>query len=323
MTRQGTHDGSSDDTPSWQQALRQLKRRSLKAWLFTTLFQILARIGHRSRQGVGAALGYLAPALIRRRARIVERNLELCFAHKPTRERKRMMRAHFRAMSQTVIDRSVLWFGSPDEIRALVRLEGLEHIQDAQRQKRNIMLLAPHFVGLDASATRLTLEGPEGATLYAPQADPDLDALVRLGRGRFHQVHLISRREGVRGLIRKIRAGIPIYYLPDMDLGRRGAIFAPFFGLDAATQTATAQLARQFDMLVLPVLSFRDPGTGRYLTRVLPALNDFPEPGGTPESDTVRLNQHLQNWIELAPEQYYWVHRRFKSRPPGQPSLYR
>lgn len=318
---------NKDDRPgeprAWRTALRQLKRRSVKAWLITTLFQILARIGHRPRQWIGALLGILAPTLIRRRARVVERNLELCFPAKSPTERKRILRAHFRAMSQTIVDRSVIWFGSPDSIRKLIRLEGLEHIRDAQIKKRNIMLLAPHFVGLDASASRLTLEGPEGATIYAPQSDPDIDALVRLGRGRFHQVHLISRREGIRGLIRKIRAGIPVYYLPDMDLGRRGAIFAPFFGIDAATQTATAQLARQFDMVVLPVLSFRDPGTGQYLTRVLAPLEDFPEPDGTPESDTVALNRHLQDWIEQAPEQYYWVHRRFKSRPPGQPDLYR
>ncbi|AWB34566.1 lysophospholipid acyltransferase family protein [Orrella marina] len=316
------HDGPGD-ARAWRVALRQLKRRSIKAWLVTTLFQVLARVGHRPRQWLGAFLGILAPILIRHRAQVVERNLELCFPARSAAERKRMLRAHFRAMSQTVVDRSVLWFGSPDSIRNLVRLEGLEHIRDAQAKNRNIMLLAPHFVGLDASASRLTLEGPEGATIYAPQSDPDIDALVRLGRGRFHQVHLISRREGIRGLVRKIRAGIPIYYLPDMDLGRRGAIFAPFFGIEAATQTATAQLARQFGMVVFPVLSFRDPGSGQYLTKVLAPLADFPEPNGTPESDTIALNRHLQDWIEQAPEQYYWVHRRFKSRPPGQPGLYR
>ena len=313
----------SGHSQQWLEDLHTLKRRSVKAWLLVSLFQVLARVGHRPRQWIGAALGTLAPLIVRRRTRVVERNLELCFPGKSANERRSMVRAHLRSLTQTIVDRSVLWFGSPQEIRSLVSLEGLENVRKSQQMQHNIMLLAPHFVGLDASASRLTLEGPEGASIYAPQSDPDVDALVRLGRGRFHQVHLISRREGVRGLVRKIREGIPIYYLPDMDLGRRGAVFAPFFGIDAATQTATAQLARQFKMKVFPVLSFRDPCTGRYLTRLLPALEDFPGDDTTLEQDTVTLNRHIQDWIERAPEQYYWVHRRFKSRPPGQDSLYR
>lgn len=312
-----------ENSQAWTDRLRTLKSRSIKAWLFISLFQGLAIIGHRPRQWFGWLLGQLAPMLVKRRVKVVERNLELCFPALTTTERRAMMRAHFRALTQTMVDRSVLWFGSAQAIDHLVKLEGLEHLHEAQKRGRSIMLLAPHFVGLDASATRLTLEGPEGATLYAPQSNPDIDAMVRLGRGRFHQVHLISRREGIRGLIRKIQEGVPVYYLPDMDLGRRGALFAPFFGIDAATQTATAHLARQFNMVVLPVLSFRDPRTGRYLTRILAPLEDFPDSDGSVQADTVRLNEHIQHWIEQAPEQYYWVHRRFKSRPPGETNLYR
>lgn len=321
MNSPGSQDWAGN-TQQWLEDVQALKRRSVRAWFLVSMFQVLARVGHTPRQWIGAALGALSPLVVRRRARVVERNLELCFPQKSAAERRLMMRAHFRSLAQTVIDRSVLWFGSPEDIRNLVHLEGLEHVRHAQQQQRNIMLLAPHFVGLDASASRLTLEGPEGASIYAPQSDPEVDALVRLGRGRFHQVHLISRREGVRGLVRKIREGVPIYYLPDMDLGRRGAVFAPFFGVDAATQTATAQLARQFNMQVFPVLSFRNPDTGQYLTRLLPALKDFPGDDTTIEQDTRTLNRHIQDWIEQAPEQYYWVHRRFKSRPPGQDSLY-
>lgn len=314
--------GSDPGGPQWRDAVHALKRRSIKTWLLVSLFQMLARIGHQPRQWLGALLGWLSIIAVRKRVRIVQRNLEICFTDLSQPARQKMLRQHFRALAQTVVDRSVLWFGSPAQIRQLVELQGLEHIRKAQAEGRSIMMLAPHFVGLDASASRLTMEGPEGATIYAPQSDRDLDALVRIGRGRFHKVHLISRREGVRGLIRQIRQGIPIYYLPDMDLGRRGAVFAPFFGVNAATQTATAQLARQFEMAVIPVLSFRNPSTGRYLTQILPPMQDFPGLQTTIEEDTALLNQHIQGWIETAPEQYYWVHRRFKSRPPGEASLY-
>jgi len=321
MTEPSQQDWQSN-LRQWKAELKKLKSRSLKIWVLISFFQVLAHIGHQPRQLLGALLGALTPVLVRRRKKIVVRNLELCFPNLNPEQRHRMMKQHFRSLAQTVVDRSVLWFGTPEQIRKLVKLEGLQYIRQAQQEKRNIMMLAPHFVGLDASATRLTLEGPEGATIYAPQSDPDIDALVRLGRARFHTVHLINRRDGVRGLIRKIKEGIPIYYLPDMDLGRRGAIFSPFFGVDAATQLATAQLARQFSMSVFPVLSYWDPATGTYLTQVLPALSDFPSENGDIEQDTHRLNAHIQHWIEKAPEQYYWVHRRFKSRPEGEPSLY-
>lgn len=307
---------------AWQDAVRALKARSLSARFFVMFFQLLVRIGHRPRQWLGKILGSLAPRIAPRRSRIVEQNLALCFPELSPEARKTLVHAHWRALVQTFVDRAVLWFGSRQDILDLVSLEGFEHILNVRARGQRIMLLAPHLIGLDAAATRLSLEGYAGATLYAPQSNPDMDAIVRLGRGRFEHIHLVSRKDGVRGLIRMIRQDLPIYYLPDMDLGARGAVFVPFFGVPAATQTATAQLARQFKMVVIPTLAYRDPQTGRYQVKILPPLEDFPGEGATPEEDAACLNQHLQDWIEEAPEQYYWVHRRFKTRPPNEPPLY-
>lgn len=303
------------------QTIAQLKQRSIKSWLLVSMFQLLAMTPHLVRQGLGRMLGLISCVLIRRRRKIVEQNLALCFPEKSVSQRQRLLTLHFRALAQSVVDRGVLWFGTPTQIRALVHVQGRHHADEALSQNGRLMLLAPHFVGLDAAASRLTLDGPRGATLYSAQSDPDVDALVRLGRGRFHEVNLIHRRGGVRTLLREIEQGTPIYYLPDMDFGLRGAVFAPFFGITAATQTAPAQLAQQFNMTVLPVLCFWNPKTGYYNAEFLPPLVDFPGQDDIATA-TARLNGLLEHWVRMHPEQYYWVHRRFKTRPKGEKSPY-
>jgi Kdo2-lipid IVA lauroyltransferase/acyltransferase len=314
--------------PAKQQAdsraddLYALKHQSVSAWLLVTTFELLGRAPMRFRLGLGWLLSKLAPILMPRRAKIAKRNIELCFADKAPEEQKQLLRDHLRALVQSFIDRSVIWFGSPKEIETFVTLTGIEHAHHFTDQQLPIMLLAPHFVGLDAAASRLTLAGPEGGTIYAEQRNKLIDDFVRLGRGRFHNVHLISRKDGVRGLIRLIREGMPVYYLPDMDLGKRGAALVPFFGVPAYTQLATAQLARQFNLPVLPVISTWDPKTGKYHVDVLPPLDTFPDPNKTPEEDTAHLNKLIEQWIRPRAAQYYWVHRRFKNRPEGEPSPY-
>lgn len=306
---------------AWLSALNALKYRSVRIWLIITLFQWLARRSQAQRLRIGAWLTCLAPWLIGKRIQIVTRNLALCFPEITPASRECLKNDHVRALVQSFVDRSVFWFGTPETIRALIHLTGHEKIPALIKEHGSVMMLAPHFIALDAAATRLTLEGPEGATMYTPQSNPDIDALVRLGRARFNTVHLVSRRDGIRPLIRYIEQHLPIYYLPDMDFGRRGAVFVPFFGREAATQTATAQIARKWHQPVLPVLSRWDPLTGQYHVTVLPALKDFP---GTDDlaSATARLNLHIESWVRDCPSQYYWVHRRFKTRPLGQSKLY-
>jgi KDO2-lipid IV(A) lauroyltransferase len=310
-----------DSDLAWEQSLRSLKRKSLKMWLLISLFQWLAGLSQRSRMRIGAFLTHLTPWLIRKRIKIVRRNLELCFPELSPPARQALERQHLRALTQSFVDRSVFWFGSAQTIRELIHVTGHEQVAQLIAAHGSVMLLAPHFIGLDAAATRLTLEGPEGATMYTPQSNADIDALVRLGRARFNTVHLVSRRDGIRPLIRHIEQHLPIYYLPDMDFGRKGAVFVPFFGLDAATQTATAQIARKWQQPVLPVISEWDPQTGHYTITVRAPLTDFPGTD-TLESATARLNVHIESWIRACPSQYYWVHRRFKTRPMGQTKLY-
>jgi len=292
-----------------------------KTPLLRRVFSYFGRCSTTTRLRWGAALGWLAARLMKSRAHIVRTNLALCFPERSAAKREAMLRRHFRLLAQSVIDRGLFWFGARDRIMDTISISGLDHLGDLLAAKRKIILLAPHFIALDAAATRLTLYLEHSATLYTPQSDPDVDRLVREGRGRFNKVTLINRRDGVRSLIRQLRQGVPVYYLPDMDFGLQGAAFVPFFGVPAATLLTTAQIAKSWDAAVVPIVSRLDPETGRYQVDVLPALDDFPGDNSL-EDATARLNQLIEDWARVDPAQYYWVHRRFKTRPPGESRPY-
>lgn len=279
----------------------------------------LARRTPATRARLGRGLGQVAWLLVRRRRRVALRNLELCFPDMTPKARHAMAHAHFMALAQSVVDRSVLWYGQADAVRDLVSLTGVEHMHEALA-RGPVILLAPHFVGLDAGASRLSLESP-AASMYQVQSDAGFDALFRQGRSRFNEIHLISRRDGLRALLRHFKGGLPLYYLPDMDFGERDSVFVPFFGVPTASLTAPAQIARNWKAQLLPVLTYWDPATGRYHTEVRPALPDFPGEDSL-EAATARLNRYIEEWILACPSQYHWVHKRFKTRPPGAPDLY-
>lgn len=293
-----------------------------KGSLLRAVFGYFGRSSFAVRKRWAIVLGWLAAHLMRSRAGVVRTNLRLAFPDMREADREALLRRHFRLLAQSVVDRGLLWFGPKARIISTTPINGLEHLDALLSENRRILLLAPHFIGLDAAATRLTLFLPEAATMYTPQSDAAVDAMVCAGRRRFNTVHLISRKDGIRGVLRVMRRGVPVYYLPDMDFGRAGAVFVPFFGVPAATLLATAQIARTWDAAVVPVISRLNEQTGHYHIDVLPPLDAFPG-DQTNEEATARLNQFLEQWIRVDPAQYYWVHRRFKTRPdPSDPRLY-
>lgn len=294
---------------------------TLKDRLLRGLFAYLGRCSDATRLRWGRAVAWLGMRLMSSRVRVVRANLRACFPELSDAEREALLRRHFRLLGQSFVDRGLLWFGTRERMASVLQIEGLEHLQTLLDQKKRILMLAPHFIGLDASATRLTWFLKVSATMYTPQSDPEVDRIVREGRGRFNEVHLVSRRDGVRGLIRHLRNGVPVYYLPDMDFGREGSAFVPFFGVPAATLLTTAQIARSWDAAVVPITSRLDIRTGVYHIQVLPPLEDFPGED-SPEAATARINELLADWIRPDPAQYYWVHRRFKTRPEGEASIY-
>ena len=292
-----------------------------KSSLLRTVFQYFGRCPTRTRLRWGRLLGWLTPRLMRSRAHIVRTNLRLCFPDLADPEREALLHRHFYLLAQSIIDRGLIWFGTPERVEQTVKISGLEHFDAMLQADRKILILAPHFVGLDAAGSRLTMHSKRTATFYTPSSDPDVDALMQEGRSRFNESFLISRKDGIRGLIRLLRQGIPVYYLPDMDFGPKGAVFVPFFGVPAATLPSTAQIAQSWNAAVLPIVSNLDLETGVYNVRVLPPIADFPG-NDDPTAATTRINRLIEDWVREDPAQYYWVHRRFKTRPDDGPKPY-
>lgn len=294
----------------------------MKRIFFKAIFQLLAVLPTSWRLGLAALITRFAPLFFASRIKIAKRNLEICFGSDPNYHVDSLLKQHLRAFFQTILDRGVLWYGNPEKIKSMIHVKGQEHLTQAIERKEPIILLAPHFLGLDATATRLTMDVPESATMYSKQNDPVADRIIREGRSRFNQTHLISREDGIRKLVAYLKkGGIPVYYLPDMDFGSKESIFVPFFGVMTATLASTAALARRCKATVLPVVSHWDHRTGQYEVTIMPALENFPNDMDN-EQATIYLNELLEDWIRKDPSQYYWVHRRFKTRPPGEKSLY-
>lgn len=262
---------------------------------------------------VGRAFGLALYAFGRERRHVALTNLGLCFPHLSPTEKSALARRHFAAFGRSFVERGLLWWASPARLRRLIRLEGLERIP----RDRPVILLAPHFVGLDAGWTRLALE-LDMVSIYANQKNPVFNAALYRGRLRFGASQLLSRQEGLRRAIRLMQAGKPLYYLPDLDYGPRDAIFVPFFGVPAATITGLARLTRLTGAVVVPVVTRL--GADGYRVRVGTPWEDYP--GESIAADTRRMNAAIEQEVARMPEQYFWLHKRFKTRPPGENSLY-
>jgi KDO2-lipid IV(A) lauroyltransferase len=266
---------------------------------------------------LGRGIGWLAYGLARRRRNITLTNLRLCFPELSDAARARRARAHFQVLARSYLEHACLWWWSKQRIQKLVRVEGLEHWQAVQGKP--VIWLAPHFVGLDMGGSRIISEW-RGVSVYSKQKNPVIDKLVLHGRTRFVKPVLFSRQEGIRPVVKAMREGLPLYYLPDQDFGARDAVFVPFLGVTAATITGLSRLSRLAQALVVPAVTRQLPGVQGYELRFYPAWENFPS--DDVEADTRRMNAFIEDRVREMPEQYYWVHRRFKTRPPGEAPLY-
>ncbi len=264
---------------------------------------------------LGWFLGALLYRLGRERRHVALTNLRLCFPEMPACDRERVARSHFVAFARAFLDRTLFWWASRERLERVIRISGTENLVSGD--SRPVILLAPHFVGLDAGATMITMI-THGITVYARQKNPVFDAVLLAGRQRFNAPILLSRQDGMRKVVKAMRDGKPFYYLPDMDFGPRDAIFVPFFGVNAATITGVSRLARLVGARVVPCVA-RMVREG-YEVELQPAWADYP--GASLEDDTLRMNQYIEGQVMRMPEQYFWVHKRFKTRPPGEAKIY-
>jgi len=266
-----------------------------------------------------AALGRLLGRLLfkfgHERRAIALTNLRLCFPDLTEIERETLARRHFEAFGRSFFERGLLWWASEARIRRLVRVTGREHLDALRGQP--VILLVPHFVGLDMGWTRLCLEY-DMSGIYANQKNLLFNAALHRGRARFGKSVMLSRQESTRRGVRAMKAGMPFFYLPDMDFGERDTIFVPFFGFPAATITGLSRLARLAGAVVVPVIAhMQDDG---YLIEIGEMWPGFP--GESIEGDTRRMNAFIETEVRKMPEQYFWLHKRFKTRPPGEKGVY-
>lgn len=267
-------------------------------------------------RGLGAALGHLLYWVVRPRRRVALTNLRLCFPDLSERARRRLAHRNFVVFCQAVLDRAWIWHGHPDMVRERLRITGAV---DALTDEGAVVIFAPHFYGMDAGGSAMMQQiNRPACTIYSTQPSAALDAWMRAGRSRFGDATLLSRQDGVRAIVRALRQGKMLYLLPDMDLGPQESVFVPFFGIPTATVPSLSRFARLGGARVVPVIT-RMTRRG-YEVRVHPAWQDYPTADAT--ADAARMNAALQRFIEDMPEQYYWVHRRFKTRPEGEPPVY-
>ncbi len=267
-------------------------------------------------RGLGWLLGLMLYLLIGPRRAIVRVNLALCFPSQSAAQRNKLTRQVFVRVTQAWLDRSWLWHGSRELLSRRIKVTG--DVQALKHEPR-LVLFSPHFVGLDAGGVAITQEKLRPlCSIYASQRNPVVDDWILKGRQRFGGLRLFARMEGVREIAASVETGEALYLLPDMDFGRHGAEFVPFFGVNAATVTSLSRFARLCKANVM-TLSNRMTPDG-YEVNFSSPWSDFPSRDAI--LDTARMNRELEALVLQAPDQYYWVHKRFKTRPPGEPSYY-
>ncbi|WP_374324082.1 lysophospholipid acyltransferase family protein [Azonexus sp.] len=268
---------------------------------------------------LGRALGGVLHRFGRRRRRVADINIDLCFPELTSEARRQLVREHFALLGRSMLERGILWWGSRARIESLVRVNGEEKIRAELAAGRPVILLAPHFLGLDAGGVAITMRF-DIVSIYSTQTNPVFNQVLLAGRSRFGDQLLLSREDGVRATVKAMKAGRPFYYLPDLNPRRRDAVFVPFFGISTATITGLPRLAKAAGAAVLPCVTRMLPGSTGYEVTIGDAWTDFPGPD--PLADAARMNAWIETAIRSMPEQYYWVHRRFKTRPPGEPRPY-
>jgi len=266
---------------------------------------------------LGAGLGWLLYQF--GRGHVTRVNLGLAFPEMTDAQRDALGLRHFKMLGRNALELSIMVWGSERELLDLVRLDGIEHLAKAAEGGQPVIVLAPHFIGLNMGGVAIAHAYPGTASIYSKQKNPVLDRIFLTARTRFGNPFLVSRQDGLRSVIRVIKTGKPFYFLPDMDFGIRDAIFSPFFGVPTATITALPRLAKLTGAKVVPVVTYQ-VGDG-YVGRLYPAWENYPT--GDLEADVRRLNAFIEDRVREMPEQYFWAHKRFKTRPPGEPSPYR
>ena len=288
-------------------------------WSGLGVLWLVVQLPYKVQLRIGQVLGALMYRVAGDRRRIAARNLELCFPEKSAAERKQLLKDNFASTGIAFFEMAMSWWWSKPRLAKLAHVEGLEHLKQAQLEGKGVILMAFHFTTLEIGAALLgqkhTIDG-----MYREHKNPLFDFIQRRGRERHNVDSLAVERDDVRGMLKLLRSGRAIWYAPDQDYGAKQSIFVPLFGVQAATVTATSKFARLGKAQVVPFTQQRLADGSGYKLVIHPPLSDFP--GESDEADCLRINQWVERAVSECPDQYLWAHRRFKTRPPGEPKLY-
>ena len=279
--------------------------------------RLLARLPLSWLRALGWLLGQVLYLLVAPRRRVALRNLALCFPQASPRQRRAWARQTFVVFCQTWLDRSWLWSAPREVVLARVQLQGALRELDGDTPT---IVFAPHFLGMDAGGLALPLHctGRAFTSIFSTHPNPALDDWFMQGRQRFGDVRMLNRADGVKPILSNLRKGGVLYLLPDMDFGAGESIFVPFYGVQAATVPSLPRFARLGRAKVVGMVTRLVPGG--YVAEITPAWSHYPSCDVV--QDTARMNRELQGYIDALPGQYYWVHKRFKTRPEGEPPVY-
>ena len=266
---------------------------------------------------IGKLVGSVLFMVLGKRRHITLTNLRLAMPELSEQERVALAREHFQAYSRSIWERAILWWAPEARLRRLIKVE--PRVPLAQIQSGPTILLCPHFVCLDVAGVAVMLE-TSLCSIYVQQKNKAFDDVLRAGRSRFRPVKLFSRKEGVKPIIRAMRDHLPYFMLPDMDFGEKDSAFVDFFGTPAATLTAPGRIAASTGAAVIPVVATFLPDYAGWKVTFYPAWGNYP--GDDMVAAARRMNAFIEERVREAPAEYFWRHKRYKTRPEGEPSPY-
>jgi KDO2-lipid IV(A) lauroyltransferase len=305
-----------DDAPPSLLDPRLLAPRYWGTWLGLGLLRAIHALPWRWQLAAGRGIARGFGWLLRSRARIADRNLELCLPELSEAERAGLVRRHIQALGMALPETAMSWWASNARLASMAEVRGVGYFREAMARGKGVILLTGHFTTMELAAHML-FQHAEFDAMYRPMKNRLMDAVVE--RARKIRGNTVFRRDDPRAMLRCLKRGHAVWYGPDQDYGRRHSVFARFFGVTAATITSTARFAGMTGAAVVPFFPRRLPD-GRYRIDVLPALEAFPS--GDALADAQRINDLIESWARQVPEQYLWIHRRFKTRPEGESGIY-
>lgn len=286
-------------------------------WLGLFFLRSCTLLPYRAQMGLGRFIGYISFYLIPRRRHIVEVNIQLAFPELNKDEQKKLVKKTFYSTGMGIFETAMAWWGSQRRLQGMVNINGIEHLQNALAQGKGVILLSAHFSCLELSGRLLSFTQPFQVT-YKRAHNPLMEAVLRYSRKK-HFIDAINTYD-TREMISGLKKNVATWYAMDQDLGARLHVFAPFMGVQTCTLTTTSRLAKMSGAIVVPYFPKRLDDCCKYELNILPPLEKFPS--GDKLEDTTRINDLISEHVKKAPDQYLWVHRRFKTRPPGEPDVY-